>query len=229
MSEKIYAVRDATDSMWVPVLQHKTNGICPYTILRDPIPLRYATLSAMIHDIQECIDAIDFLKSTIGETSNPLVVRSSVLFAAIFKYARCFTENGGGTQLNETAIFKGSFSKHLAWHTETLQIRNKFLAHRTKSKFEEFGIVLYLNPDLNNKRFIKDEYVCVKMEDDEIENYTKYNELFAAVLEYVKHMKSKMFPAYQKYLEDLNVETTYTISETPDTNAVKEFQGFNLN
>jgi hypothetical protein len=229
MSEKIYAVRDATDSMWVPVLQHKINGICQYTILRDALPLRNATLSAMIHDLQECIDAIVYLQSTIGDTSNPLLVRSSVLFAAIFKYARCFTENGGGTQLNESAVFKGPNAKHLEWHTETMEIRNKYLAHRTGRKFEEFGIVLYLDPDLKNKRFIKDEYVCVKMEDDEIKNYTKYNDLFATVLENVKDMKAKMLPAYQKYIADLDVETTYNISELPDTNAVREFQGQNLN
>lgn len=136
MSEKIYAVRDATNSMWVPVLQHKTNGICPYAILRDPIPHRYATLRAMTHDLQECIEAITFLQSTIGDKSNPLLVRTSVLFAAVFKYARCFTENGGGTQLNEATVFRGPNAIHLSWHTETMEIRNKYLAHRTKSKFE---------------------------------------------------------------------------------------------
>lgn len=67
------------------------------------------------------------------------------------------------------------------------------------------------------------------MEDDEIENYTKFKELFVAVLENVKDMIDKMLPTYQQYLSDLNAEPIYVISETPDTSAVKEFQGINLN
>ncbi len=221
MAHKIYAVRDISNSMYVPVLQHKSGGLCPFYIIEDPLALRYATLRTMRNDLEECLGGIDYLELTKGQSS---AVRAFVLFGVIFRYAKCFTENDGGPQLNEKDVFRGVKPEILAWHKETMNIRNKYLAHRTKSEHEDFGMVLYLDPDTNTKRFVRDEYACVKMDNDD-SNLSNYIELFKAVINYIDVTIQNLIPNYQKLIANLDKDIVYNDAEFPNPNEVVEFNG----
>lgn len=211
-----YIFCDNEKDLMLNVYEHKNGGICKYAFLEGPIFQQSAAYISMKRDLRECSDSISYLKSILGEPSIPKVVKTSLLFASIVLYAKCFTSGEGrGTSLNKADVFKGGRAKLLSFHESTMELRNKYLAHAGNSKHESRALIAILNPDEKNKARETITYAGFRLKDDDT-NIDNYMELFNEVLIHVNEKIEKLRPIVNAKADDIGLEKLYQNSKEPN-------------
>ncbi len=225
MADKIdtYLYKDKKNDLLVHVNEHKDGGICPYYVLEGQPYKQAAAYASILRDLQECRESIIFLNRIKNSPRVPQIVKTSLLFSAVVRYAKCFTQGEGrGTSLNVKDTFKGNQEKLLDFHNTTMDMRHKYLAHAGNSILESRAMVLILNPNEKNIETIN--YAGFKLKDDD-ENLEKYIELIDGVTLKVREKIEKIRPIINKKAHEMDLNEVYENSVTPDP---KEFIPFNV-
>lgn len=210
-----YIYYDKDRGLHVNVYATKDGAICPYYILDSKIAKQAAAYASMRRDLQDCMESVEYLKEINDDPIIPKMVKTSLLFAAIVLYAKCFTQGEGrGTSLERKEVFKGEREEHLKFHDQTMDIRNSYLAHAGNSAHESRAMVLVLNPDHDNKRIEKMVYAGMDLQDDD-SNLGNYLNLFNAVQNHVNEKIEKVATKLHGENKSLNIKEVYKHSTLP--------------
>lgn len=207
---------DFESTLYVPVNEDTNGTVCPYYILEDPIFKKGAAYVSILRDLNDCIESIEYLKKINTNKTIPQIVKTSILFASIVKYAKCFNSaTGRGTSLNDKDVFKKTKPTLKQFHQTTMNLRNKYVAHAGDSGHERGAMILILNPDLNNKEIYTMQYGGISLKDDD-SNIENYLTLFNEVKEWANQRFNAQKKAMKKEVSELDIETIYRHSKTPN-------------
>jgi len=225
---KSFICYDEDKELYVNVYQTREGKICKYFLLEDPISKRTAAYISMKRDLHECLESIEYLKSINHVQQIPQHVKRSLLFSSIVLYARCFTSGEGrGTSLNKRDVFKGIRNTHLAFHEQTMELRNRHLAHAGNSHHESRTMVLILNPDEYNKKIEAIKYAGGMLKDDD-ENIDNYIILINSVLAHVNEKVENLKKVVIQKSEALNLDEVYENSKSPEREKLIPFTSYKL-
>lgn len=213
---KSFIYYDKEEQLFVHVNTHKNGGnICPYYILKGGVFKQAAAYISMKKDLRDCMQSIDYLDIINADPSIPQIVKTSLLFASIVKYAKCFTSGEGrGTSLNEAHIF--SEARHLlSFHQETMDLRHKYLAHAGNSAHESRALVAFLNPDETNKARETIQYAGFRLKDDDSNMYN-YKDLFSWVQIQIDLKLEELRLIVNQKADEIPLTEMYLNAKTPD-------------
>jgi len=207
---------DEEKKLMIHIYEDNEGRLCPYAFLEGPIFKQYAAYISMKKDLIDCIQAISYLKIINDDNTIPQIVKSSLLFSTIVKYAKCFTSGEGrGTSLNKSTVFRNEYSSLLDFHDTTMELRNKYLAHAGNSEHEFRAILAILNPDKENKKREKIVYSGIRLKDDDV-HIDDYMELFQGVMEHVDKKIETLLPIVNQKADEIELEELYKKSKIPD-------------
>jgi len=216
MEEKSYLYYDADEKLHLGVFHDKNGKLCPYYFLKDRIFKKASAYASMKKDLVECVEAIEYLITIMNDPRFPQVAKSSLLFASVVKYARCFTSGEGrGTSLNADDVFKGDKVQHRDFHDEVMELRHKYLAHAGESFHEDRAFAAILNPDKNNKAVEKLHYAGFHLKDDN-SNIDKYLGLYKCALDHVIGKIEHLRPVLNEKVKEMDIDQLYADSKVPE-------------
>lgn len=189
--------------------------ICPYFVLKNGVFKQIAGYVSIKADLDECLEGIKSIEKIKESDNFPQIIKTSLLFTGIIKYARCFTSGKGrGISLNKKDIFKEN-SSLLQFHEETMEIRNKYLAHAGKTKHETRALIATLNLDKSNKKIENYNFSSSRLinNDSNLENYI---ELFDWVMNKVTSKVEKLDRTVREHLVEIPIKKMYKEAKTPD-------------
>lgn len=211
-----YIFYDEEKELMLNVYEHKEGGICRYTFLEGPVFKQSAAYISMKRDLTECIESVKYLDSIKNEKTIPQVVKTSLLFSSIVRYAKCFTSGEGrGTSLNKADVFKGDRAPLLEFHETTMDLRNKYLAHAGNSKHESRALIAILNPNLEKKTRETITYAGFRLKDDD-SNIENYLNLFHEVLSHVDGKVEKLREISNQKADEIGIDKLYELSKEPN-------------
>lgn len=205
---------------------HDNGAICPYYCLKGKIFKHAAAYISIKADIHQCIHSLKCLMAFKDDPYFPQVAKSSLLFASVIKYARCFTEaEGRGTSLNSAHVFKDSRQIYLSFHKNIMELRNQYLAHAGENAPESRIMIALLNPDKNDKKRLTIMYAGMGLKDDDL-NLHKYISLYQTAFEYADEKCEQLRPRINEEADKIDIEEMYAKCKTPEKN---KFELFNNN
>lgn len=211
-----YIYFDEEKKLFINLYETKAGELCRYFILEEPVSKQQAAYISMKRDLTECKDSIEYLKAINHIQQIPQVVKTSLLFASIVLYAKCFTSGEGrGTSLQKDAIFQGVKAEHLDFHNKTMELRNKYLAHAGDSGLESRAMVLVLNPDISNKKVEGVKYAGLRLKDDD-SNLDNYISLLNAVILHIDEKMEKLREIVNNKIKKMDIDEIYSKSKLPD-------------
>ncbi|WP_236979959.1 hypothetical protein [Membranihabitans maritimus] len=224
--ENSFIYYDEEEQLFVGVYVYKNSGeYCPYYILKGGVFKQAAAYISMKKDLMDCLQSIVYLEQINDNPSIPQIVKSSLLFASIVKYAKCFTTGEGrGTSLNESHIFKEA-SHLLSFHQETMELRHKYLAHAGNSVHESRALIALLNPDEMNKSRESIQYGGFRLKDDD-SNIDNYKKLYNWVQEQIDLKLDNLKPIVNQRADEIPIEEMYLNAKIPDP---EKFLPFTVN
>lgn len=168
----IRMVFDEEEQVHVPIQLDEEGRLARYYFVKGPLASKIADYEAMKQDLKECLEYVSLLinfDSVDTENTLPTEVITSLYFAAVIKYGKCYTANKSGRiQLEKNKTLSGLDQRLLDLHDHILALRHSFVAHRDKSDNELAHIVLILNADENKKKVIDERIVMFKKRREEI-------------------------------------------------------------
>ncbi|GJM17206.1 MAG: hypothetical protein DHS20C13_25330 [Thermodesulfobacteriota bacterium] len=221
MKDYIYHIEDKDIFVNIPTTE---DGIpCWYYLLEGPIFKQAGAYAAIKRDLNDCKNAVDLLIKDINDPHFLDIIKTSLSFATIIKYSRCFnTGKGRGTSLNSAQLFRGLDPMHLDFHKEIMEIRNKYLAHAGESPYETGTMMLILNPDAENKEIKHTRFSGFSLKDDD-SNLNKYKKIIEIVIQYVDDKIEYLKPLINKMVLDLDLNVIYQNANVPDPDRLKPF------
>jgi len=213
---KSFVYYDEDKELYVNVYYTREGKICKYFLLEYPTSKQVAAYISMKTDLYQCLESIEYLKSINSVQEIPQHVKLSLLFSSIVLYAKCFTSGKGrGTSLNKRDVFRGARNTHLEFHNQTMELRNKHLAHAGNGNYESRSMILILNPDEDNKKIESIKYEGGRLKDDD-ENIDNYITLINSVLSHVNEKVEKLKKVVIQKSEELNLDEVYENSKSPE-------------
>lgn len=225
MTEMIesYMFLDEENDLYIPVYRHKNGGLCRYAIIKDPMFKQGAAYISMLADLRDCLESIAYLITINNNKGIPQIVKTSLLFASIVKYAKCFTTGSGrGTSLNFSEVFKGKRANYLDFHNKTMELRNKYLAHSGNSGHETGAMLAILSPDMDNKKVEDLKYGGLRLKDDD-SNIKNYEALYSEVQTHIRERIEKLRILMNDKLAQMDVAELYSDSILPDPSQLVPF------
>ena len=208
-------VYDADEKVYLNVYTDEDGNICPYYILKGKIFKQAAAYIAMLKDINDCIEAIKYSILYRGNKTIPKIVQSSLIFNSIIKYSRLYAQGKGrASRLDYKYIFKGSPNQLEQFHLQTIELRNKYIAHTGKSPFENNTMIAILNPDTDNKCRRTITYAGKTLKDDDY-NLEKYIELFEHVKNQINQKIEDLRIKINAVADEIDTEEMYDKSKLP--------------
>ncbi len=205
---------DPDEDCLVPVSKDDGGSFCSYYLLKEGIFKKAAGYISMKLDLVDCIAGIELLQKIKDDIQLPQIVKTSLLFTSIFKYARCFTEGEDrGTQLN-VKLFKGLSKEVKNFHERTMALRHLYLAHAHKSSHETRAMVITLNQDYSIKLPKEIRAVMYRQMDDDA-NLQYYIELFRLVESHVERKISESSLPMQKAADKISFGDLQAKGRTP--------------
>jgi len=210
-----YLYFDSDEQFFVSVYT-KDDNICPYYVLKDGVFKQAAAYISMKLDLMECIQAIQYLLLINKNQQIPKIVKSSLLFASIVKYAKCFTSGEGrGTSLNNKTIFKGERQEFNEFHDKTMDLRHKYLAHAGNSIHESRALIAILNPDVQFKSRVTIEYAGIRLMDDDF-HLDLYLNLYNSILLYIEEKIEQLRLTVNSKADEISIDEMYETSKIPN-------------
>lgn len=133
----------------------------------------------------------------------PGSVKTSLCFASIVKYAKCFTKAAArAIKLNLEQVFNNELNHLKGFHIETMKLQELYLSSTGKSEFRSGAMVITLNPDFR-------DLVMISQDDNAVRSVTfgpdpsldldpdpeEYLILYWAVLNYLEFQKELLLSA----------------------------------
>ena len=195
------------------IFPHEVDGIlCPYVIHDSIIGKQFSGHVLIVKDIDFSINCLRALKNNTITDSE---FRTAILFSGLFTYMKCFTSGKErGTHLHES-LFKTTLPKFINIHKEIDEFRDQYLAHASTKIHETSNIVLFLNPDVKNKKLIKMS-IAAKYVTDKDEKLDEYIELMEKVKNLVTARMEGRLAALKKEVYEINLDELYDKSILPD-------------
>ncbi|MFZ1791246.1 MAG: hypothetical protein WAT92_23165 [Saprospiraceae bacterium] len=216
-----YIYYDDDKKLFVNVYVTRENKFCRYYVLEDKISKQISAYISIKKDLLECLESFEYLKSIILLPQIPQNVKTSLLFAAIILYAKCFTSGEGrGTSIQKDEVFKKAKPKLSDFHSQTMDLRNKYLAHAGNSQHETRAMVLILDP--SEKKIERIVYAGMRLKDDD-SNIDNYIELLNIVISHVSEKIEKLRIILNENVSKLDIETIYKNSKLPEKDKLVPF------
>ena len=112
--------------------------------LRVPEKLEKRNIAyySILLDLENCKEALIRLKK-----SNDEIIKTSLFTTVISLYGKCFTDSSTKKYPKlEPSIFNDAKSDFGVWHTELMEMRHNFIAHRGETELEFAFAYLKINP-----------------------------------------------------------------------------------
>lgn len=197
--------------LYVPVLHTREGRICPYVVADGKFTKLVTAYFSIQSDLMETQAMILYLKD------NPVipgVVKASMFKAIIIQYAKCFTKAWGrAAKLEAKSVFH-SQEDHLEIHDEVMEMRNNYIAHAGKGKYDYGAMVMYLNPDTDKPGIGRIIHADLKFLDHSLK-LSGYDKICQTALEYVDSKMEKLSTAYTIEVDSMDLEELYQKSKTP--------------
>ncbi len=206
-----FSVFDKELFLYVPVL-HIDGKVCPYVVADGKFTKLVTAYHSIQSDLLEVQAMISYLKSN---PNAPGVVKASIFKAFIIQYTKCYTKTWGrGAKLEAKSVFN-SKEELLEAHNEIMEMRNNYIAHAGKGKYDNGAMVLYLNPDTNNPAIGRILHCDLKFLDHSL-RLSGYDKICQLAYEYVDLKLEKLNSSYNKEVNSMDLNELYRQAKTPN-------------
>jgi hypothetical protein len=135
--------------------------------------------------------------------------------AIIIQYAKCFTKAWGrAAKLESKSVFH-SQEDLLEIHDEVMEMRNNYIAHAGKGKYDYGAMVMYLNPNPGKPGIGRIIHADLKFMDHSMK-LAGYHKICQRALEYVDFKMEKLSSSYNKEVDSMDLKELYKKSKTPN-------------
>lgn len=185
---------------------------CPYVVVEGSLAKRVAGLSLIREDLR----AVKEMLARMDHHTQDFVGNKALLFGAVILYGKCFTQaNGRGAKLDTKDVFASSNKRQS--HERLMELRNEYVAHGGNDKEEQLKIILLLDPNKANKRFIQLVGHGASAHGFDEQARDKALETVAHVQAYVNRALEKTKAALMDELYTEGVERVYKHAIWPDS------------
>ena len=196
----------------VPVISTLEGKICPYAIADGKFTKLVTAYFSIQSDLLETQAMINYLK---GHPVIPGVVKVSMFKAFIIQYAKCFTKAWGRAAKLEAKSVFDSQEDLLQIHDEVMEMRNSYIAHAGKGKYDYGAMIMYLNPDSERPAIGRIIHADLKFMDHSLK-LSGYDRICQQALEYVDLKMEKLSSSYNKEVDSMDLKELYKMSKTPN-------------
>ena len=109
---------------------------------------KLASFSMIREDILFAKAAFERMRDMKAEAEKDSLIISSLYYAAVAQYGRCFNENKGGhSKLEPSDLFTEADAAQRTAHDELMIMRNSFVAHRDDNDYEQALVTMHIPHD----------------------------------------------------------------------------------
>lgn len=223
--ESRLAYYDERYNLQIPLVEIDNVGLCPYVIPEGEWSTRVAGYHGILEDLQECRGVIDYLLYADGIQH---IVATSMFKAFIIQYGRCYSDNTvRRLKLESNEVFKRQDTRIKQIHEKIATMRGYYIAHASDKHYESGAMVLYLNPDPQDKQVIKSLFANLRYMDPS-ELLEDCLELVTYVTNHINEKLSKIEKYYDEEVAQFDLELLYTNSFLPDIDDCKPLYSVDL-
>jgi len=177
---------------------------------------RLASFAMIREDVLFSKSAFESLIQLKAQAEQDSIIISSLYYAAIIQYGRCFNENKGGhSKLEPSDIFTDQDVEVNKTHTELMDLRNSFVAHRDDNEYEQAVVIMQIpkeNAEESRVGFIIKSLKTISPSEEKLQSYIELcNYLMPKIEEKIQKAGDKthdsLFKNFEpKYIEMLRIK-----------------------
>lgn len=195
----------------VPVLQTHEGWTCPYVVTDGKFTNLMTAYFSIQSDLMETQAMINYLKAN---PTIPGVVKASMFKAFVIQYAKSFTKAWGRAAKLESKSVFDSQDDLLEIHDVVMEMRNNYIAHAGKGKYDYGAMIMYLNPYPGKPGIGRIIHADLKFMDHSM-RLSGYDKICQRALDYVDLKMDKLSSSFTQEVDSLDLKELYKMSKTP--------------
>lgn len=139
---------------------------------------RLASFAMIREDILFSKSAFERLLHSKAQAEQDTIIISSLYYAAIIQFGRCFNENKGRhSKLEPSDIFTEQDLTFSQTHTELMDLRKSFVAHRDDNEYEQAVVIMQIPKESAEEKRVEFKVKSLKTISPSIEKLQSYIDL----------------------------------------------------